>query len=76
MQTENLNLHEQIITDSHGHKKVVLDYDVFEYFKSLLKKAGHVRHTVTFASCVGLALKAPLNPNPRFKTDDDLWERK
>ena len=27
-----------------------------------------------FDSLLGMALKAPLNPNPRFKSDDDLWE--
>jgi hypothetical protein len=26
-----------------------------------------------FHSWIGLALKAPLNPKPRFKSEDDLW---
>lgn len=26
-----------------------------------------------FNSLLGIGLKAPLNPNPRFKTEDDLW---
>lgn len=26
-----------------------------------------------FHSLLGIGLKAPLNPNPRFKTEDDLW---
>ena len=26
-----------------------------------------------FTSWIGLALKAPLNPQPRFSSDDDLW---
>lgn len=25
---------------------------------------------------VGIGLKAPLNPNPRFTNEDDLWEKK
>jgi Arc/MetJ-type ribon-helix-helix transcriptional regulator len=28
-----------------------------------------------FRSWIGAALKAPLNPNPRFQSDDDLWEK-
>lgn len=27
-----------------------------------------------YSHLLGLGLKAPLNPNPRFKNDDDLWE--
>lgn len=26
-----------------------------------------------FSKLLGIGLKAPLNPNPRFKNDDDLW---
>jgi hypothetical protein len=26
-----------------------------------------------FRSLLGIGLKAPLNPNPRFKTEDELW---
>jgi hypothetical protein len=26
-----------------------------------------------FRSWIGLALKAPLNPKPRFKSEDELW---
>jgi len=26
-----------------------------------------------FRSLIGIALKAPLNPNPKFRTEDDLW---
>lgn len=29
---------------------------------------------LTFRDLIGAALKAPLNPKPRFRTDDDLWE--
>jgi mRNA-degrading endonuclease YafQ of YafQ-DinJ toxin-antitoxin module len=26
-----------------------------------------------FHALLGIGLKAPLNPNPRFKTEDELW---
>lgn len=26
-----------------------------------------------FRSWIGLALKGPLNPKPRFRNEDDLW---
>jgi hypothetical protein len=26
-----------------------------------------------YRSWLGLGLKAPLNPNPRFRSEDDLW---
>lgn len=32
------------------------------------RKAG-----IDFRTWRGIALKAPLNPRPRFKTEDDLW---
>ena len=37
--------------------------------------AGRVagRAEFDFRPWLGLALKAPLNPNPRFKSEDDLW---
>ncbi|MCC6273619.1 MAG: hypothetical protein IT572_09170 [Deltaproteobacteria bacterium] len=27
-----------------------------------------------FRSWLGMALKTPLNPKPRFKNEDELWE--
>jgi hypothetical protein len=27
----------------------------------------------SFEQYIGAALKAPLNPRPKFKSDDDLW---
>ena len=32
-------------------------------------KEGEFRHLL------GIGLKAPVNPNPRFKTEDELWEK-
>jgi len=29
--------------------------------------------TFDFRALLGLGLKAPLNPKPRFKSEDDLW---
>ncbi|HEX5758413.1 MAG TPA: ribbon-helix-helix domain-containing protein [Thermoanaerobaculia bacterium] len=31
------------------------------------------RPTPDFSSWLGLGRKAPENPNPRFRSDDDLW---
>lgn len=28
-----------------------------------------------FRNLLGIGLKAPVNPNPRFKTEDELWEK-
>ncbi|CAN5691346.1 hypothetical protein BH09PLA1_BH09PLA1_33420 [soil metagenome] len=29
----------------------------------------------SFASLIGIANRAPLNPNPRITSDDELWEK-
>lgn len=29
---------------------------------------------VDFSRLLGIALKGPTNPNPRFKNEDDLWK--
>lgn len=53
--------------------------------KGLKRKSDAVRQAVheavgrkgkgeyDFSKWLGAGLKAPLNPNPRFKTEDDLW---
>jgi hypothetical protein len=28
-----------------------------------------------FRSWIGIAAKGPANPNPRFKSEDDLWKK-
>jgi len=28
-----------------------------------------------FRSWIGIAAKGPMNPNPRFTTEDQLWEK-
>lgn len=33
------------------------------------------KREVDFSSWLGMGLKAPPNPNPRFKTHDELWEK-
>jgi len=35
-------------------------------------KANQGQHS-DFRSWLGLGLKAPLNPKPRFRSEDDLW---
>ncbi len=32
------------------------------------------QQTPDFRAWLGLGLRAPKNPKPRFETDDDLWE--
>lgn len=32
------------------------------------------QHKVSFDDWLGLGLNAPLNPNPQFKTDGDIWK--
>ncbi len=39
-----------------------------------LERAARPRSPATFRSLRGLGLAAPLNPEPRFPTDDSLWE--
>ena len=38
-----------------------------------LQRALHTHGTVDFDEWIGLGLKAPLNPRPRFAQDADLW---
>jgi Arc/MetJ-type ribon-helix-helix transcriptional regulator len=33
----------------------------------------HQAQAPDFSAWIGLGLRAPLNPNPRFRSDDDLW---
>jgi Arc/MetJ-type ribon-helix-helix transcriptional regulator len=39
-----------------------------------LERAARPRSRTSFRSLRGLGLCAPLNPEPRFPTDDSLWE--
>jgi hypothetical protein len=32
-----------------------------------------VKSDCDFHSLLGIGLKTPVNPNPRFKTEDELW---
>ena len=38
-----------------------------------LERACRSGATTDFKAWVGLAKRAPLNPEPRFRSDDDLW---
>jgi hypothetical protein len=41
-------------------------------FRELAERAK-TKADCDFHSLLGIGLKAPLNPNPRFKTEDELW---
>ncbi len=38
-----------------------------------LERERRRREVPDFSQWVGLATKAPENPTPRFRSDDDLW---
>jgi hypothetical protein len=38
-----------------------------------LAERARTKSNCDFQSLLGIGLKAPLNPNPRFKTEDELW---
>ena len=40
--------------------------------REAVAEAGAVSNT-DYRSWLGLGLKAPLNPEPRFRSEDDLW---
>ena len=39
-----------------------------------LERERSRRQPADFSAWLGMATRAPLNPNPRFASDDDLWE--
>lgn len=62
------------------------DLKLFMKRKGIKRKADAIRAAVReivdreaqrsncdFHDLLGIGLKAPLNPNPRFKTEDELW---
>jgi Arc/MetJ-type ribon-helix-helix transcriptional regulator len=47
-----------------------------EAIRTAVREASQPRATAQYAplrDLLGAALKAPLNPKPRFKSEDDLW---
>lgn len=70
MEQTFFNVRGEVVTDDQGHTKLILD---LEELQKLTQKKEEKKRT-DFSSLLGAALKAPLNPNPRFKTEDDLWE--
>jgi hypothetical protein len=40
-----------------------------------LEKVPNRQSSTDFRTLIGLAGGVPENPNPRFKSDDDLWEK-
>ncbi len=53
-------------------KSEAIRHAVNESVKLALKKT----RTTDFTSWVGCGKKAPLNPKPHFRSDDDLWSDK
>lgn len=53
-----------------GSKSEAVRVAVRETLERETQRAG----TPDFRSWIGAALRAPLNPKPRFRSDDDLWE--
>ncbi len=52
-----------------------------EAIRRALKQAveeteGSKEKTLTFRDLIGRGLKGKLNPNPRFRTHDDIWNKK
>lgn len=46
---------------------------VRQAIRESLEREHRRRQTPDFTTWVGLANRAPLNPAPRFRSDDDLW---
>lgn len=66
---------EEFLIDSHGHQKVLLDFEEYRRLKQAANQALPTQKPkFDFHTLHGLALKAPLNPNPLFETEDDLWK--
>lgn len=42
--------------------------------REAVEREHRTARTSAFSSLRGLALKAPVNPDPRFSSDDDLWK--
>lgn len=42
--------------------------------REAVEREQRAARATDFSALRGLALKAPLNPNPRYSSDDDLWK--
>jgi hypothetical protein len=42
--------------------------------ETLERSLTEAKPRTDFRTWIGLGRRAPLNPNPRFRSDDDLWE--
>lgn len=40
-----------------------------------VEKIKEQKKPYDFSRLLGCGLKGPLNPNPKFKSDDELWEK-
>lgn len=43
--------------------------------KESLERATYQNKKFDFSKWQGLATQTPINPNPRFSSDDELWEK-
>ncbi len=52
---------------------VVISLDEYKHLKTGVAKS---HKTTDFKKWLGYAKKVPVNPHPRFSSDDDLWREK
>lgn len=71
----NINLTPEFERDLKSYMKKKGLSQKSEAIRQAVKEALALKgeKKIDFSSWIGLALKYPQNPNPRFKTDDDLW---
>ena len=78
MKQLNINVTSQFEKDLHSYMEKMGISQKAEAIRRALQDAAAAlrgRHRRTdFRSLLGAGLKAPLNPKPRFKNDNDLWE--
>lgn len=46
-----------------------------EAIRVAVKEALQVKEKVDYSKWLGLGNRGPTNPNPRFESDDDIWEK-
>lgn len=72
----NINLTQQFQRDLELYMKARGIKQKSEAVRQAVKEALEAveRKKYDFGRLLGIGLKAPLNPNPRFKSEDDLWK--
>jgi hypothetical protein len=78
MRQIRLNITEEFERDLRRlmrHKGITNECEaIHQAVREATTKADATRHS-DFRSWLGLGLKAPLNPKPRFCSHDELWSR-